>query len=84
MDAPTGSIDGRTHILARTLLPPLPFDFVAFAFQHLARLGDGLMEEVQLAEDKTGVERITGPRAHIDNIEALADQIPHRDQLLED
>jgi hypothetical protein len=36
---------------------------------------------MQLAKNKTRIERVTRPRAHIDDIQTLRHEIPNRDQL---
>jgi hypothetical protein len=42
------------------------------------------MQEMQLTEDETSIQWVTGPCAYIYDIEALVDEISHGRQLFQD
>lgn len=72
----------ETYIIASTGVPPVA-SHVPLPLQHLSCLADGLMQEMQLAEDKCRIERIARVCAHIHNIQTLVDQVSHRHKLLQ-
>lgn len=74
---------GITYVLGCTGIAPLASYFVILTLEHLPSLGDSLVQKVQLAEYKTRIERITGPCAHVHNVETLTDQVSHRGQLVQ-
>ena len=41
------------------------------------------MEQVQLAEDESRIEVVASPRTHIDDVEALVDQVLQRNELIQ-
>lgn len=41
------------------------------------------MQKVQLTVDKSSIQRVTGPGANVDYIEALVDRIPNSNHLVE-
>jgi len=71
-----------THILICACLPPLALDII-FAFQHLPRFRDRLMQKVQLTVDESGIQRVPSPGANVDYIEALVDRISDSNHLAE-
>jgi hypothetical protein len=70
-----------TYIFSRAGLPPLPSRIIPLPLQHLPCLTNSLKQEMQLAKDETRIERVTRPRAHINDIQTLRHKISNRDQL---
>lgn len=54
-----------------------------FALQHLARLADRLMQEMQLAKYKSCIQGITRERADVHDVQALIHEVANRHELLQ-